>query len=599
MKPAVWAAVCGAVRDELDVRLILDYLLRCRQLGTIQGIVFSTWEGELEKEPGVAQLLADNGVTVVKTRPIDRVVGDIKTNAVNYWRQATQLQRALDVIPADAIVLKTRTDRAMPVTRKLIEMLTDEDPLPRVEETKQRLNLPAFPAVFTHQVAAFRPRTNRAFQFTDFAFMGYSQDLRKMLHFEVPEFYFSRYLNANMLFFIVTFVRDYPIVKDYERRIKYEALIPELDRYTAAGGDQFPEFLKRFYAVYLGILATHFRLGSLWPEGLGPVDLPVEFTDFFHGTHNRHLKHSNLGTLINSAEIVNEFIAQSSLNVSATTRDVLQVMHGASAVTFERATPTEIAELKTYAQNTEFSKQAWLLNTKSVQEQQVSQYATSMAYHFPGISDQDQAELWTACASVGTTDRILLKFWLAHNIAPEDSAAFLSSGAKNGAVLSILMMMRLLRANYLDENDVAETLRVNNTQGKLNRQHRGGNIQITCYVLNRVLYQQQIKEPISRELDLQVDYYLRRYMTGETADEVKLALYQHPDQFPQIFDTQIARSIELNKPIVHRRLIELALELTGKQKYWDLLKPLFTDKEDDVKGVYEYAVAHGLLIQEP
>jgi len=597
MRPAVWAAVCGAVRDELDVRLILDYLLRCRQAGTIQGIVFSTWEGELEKEPGVAQLLADNGVTVVKTRPIDRVVGDIKTNAVNYWRQATQLQRALDVIPADAIVLKTRTDRAMPVTRKLIEMLANEDPLPLVEESKQRLNLPAFPAVFTHQVAAFRPRTNRAFQFTDFAFMGYSQDLRKMLHFEVPEFYFSRYLNANMLFFIVTFVRDYPIVKDYERRIKYEALIPELDRYTAAGGDQFPEFLKRFYAVYLGILATHFRLGSLWPEGLKTISLPVEFTDFFHGAANRHLTHSSLGTLINSAEVVNDFITQPTNQVSATTLAVLQKMHTATRQTFERATPAEILDLKAYTRNSKFSTQPWLLNGQVIEDRQPPKYAKTMAYHFPGISDQEQKTLWEQCAAVGSTDRVLLEFWLNHQITPEDSAAYLSSGAKDGLPLSILVMMRLLRKNYLHANDAAEILRVNNTQGKLNRQHGGGNIQITCYVLNRVLYLQKSGQEIPRELDLQVDYYLRRYMTSEKSDEVKQALAKHPARLIQIFDAQIAHAIEINKPVVHRRLIELALELTGNRKYWELLQPLFTDKETTIRGVYEYSVAQGLLLR--
>jgi len=322
MKPAVWAAVCGAVRDELDVRLMLDYLLRCRQEGRIQGIVFSTWEGELEKEPGIEQLLKSNSITIVKTHPMDHVIGSIRTSAVNYWRQAMQLQRAIDVIPSDAIVLKTRTDRAMPATRRLITMLADDNPLPLVEDVKQHEGLEAFPAVFTHQVAAFRPRTNRAFQFSDFAFMGYSRDLRVMLHFNVSEFYFSRYLNANMMFYIMAFVQDYPIVKDYERRIKYETLIPELERYTTNGGDRFPKFLKRFYAVYLGILATHFRIGTMWPENLGKLDLPIEFTDFFHRSHSRHLDYSTLGTLINSDEVLNSFVSQPVNKVGLTTQSV-------------------------------------------------------------------------------------------------------------------------------------------------------------------------------------------------------------------------------------------------------------------------------------
>ncbi|AYM02957.1 hypothetical protein [Levilactobacillus yiduensis] len=598
MKAEVWAAVCGAVRDELDVRLMLDYLLRCRAAGTIQGIVFSTWEGELEKVPAIAALLKTNNVTVVRTPPIDGVVGNIKTNAVNYWRQATQLQRALDVIPADAIVLKTRTDRAMPATRRLVAMLATEDPLPLVETVKQQLDLPAFPAVFRHQVAAFRPRTNRVFQFTDFAFMGYSQDLRKMLNFEVAEFYFSRYLNANMLFFIVAFVRDYPIITDYERRIKYEALIPELERYTAAGGKQFPAFLQRFYAVYLGILATHFRLGSLWPQGLGKVDLPIAFADFFHDSHHHHLRGSNLGTLINSAEIVDAFITQSYRQLDQTTQTVLATLHHADAATFERATPTEVAELTAYQKNADFSRQPWLLDGQVNQVVQAGSYVQTMAYQFPGISQQEQVALWQACAEASSTNRVLLDFWVTHQILPSDSAAYLASGAKDGESLSILTMMRLLRQGYLDENDAAEILRVNNTQAKLKRQHRGGNIQVTCYVLNRVLYLQAKGEKIPRELDKQVDYYFRRYMTGQVSDEIKKALYQRPEQLAKLFDRQIAHAIAIKKPVVHRRLIELALELTGQRKYWELLQPLFTDKDTLVQGVYTYAVANGLLIRE-
>lgn len=598
MKAEVWAAVCGAVRDELDVRLMLDYLLRCRETGTIQGIVFSTWTGELEKAPDIAELLKTNQVTIVKTAPIDGVVGNIKTNAVNYWRQATQLQRALDVIPADAIVLKTRTDRAMPATRRLVAMLATADPLPLVETVKQQLNLPAFPAVFQHQVAAFRPRTNRAFQFTDFAFMGYSQDLRKMLNFEVAEFYFSRYLNANMLFFIVAFVRDYPIIKDYERRIKYEALIPELERYTAAGGEQFPAFLQRFYAVYLGVLATHFRLGSLWPQGLGEIELPISFADFFHDSHHHHLRGSNLGTLINSAEIVNAFLTQPDSQLDETTKKVLATMHHARAATFERATPAEVAELKAYQQNADFSKQPWLLDSQVNQVAQAGNYVQTMAYQFPGISQQERVTLWQACADASSTNRVLLDFWVTHQISPEHSAAYLASGAKDGESFSILTMMRLLRQGYLDHNDAAEILRVNNTQAKLKRQHRGGNIQVTCYVLNRVLYLQARGEKIPRELDKQVDYYFRRYMTGQVSDEIKQALYQHPDQLAQLFDEQIAHAVAINKPVVHRRLIELALELTGQRKYWQQLQPLFTDKDTLVQGVYTYAVTNGLLIRE-
>jgi len=594
MKPEVWAAVCGAVRDDLDVSLIMDYLLHCRAQGIIKGIVFSTWTGELEKTPQLKQRLNDNAVTIIETTPIDDRVRDVRSGSVNFWRQAIQLQKALDVIPADAIVLKTRTDRAVPATRKLVDMLADEEPLPAVAAVEQAKDLTAFPVIFSHQIAIFRARTSRAFQFTDFAFMGYSVDLRKLLNFDITELSFSRYLVANILFFIYPFIRDYPIIKDYGRRIKFEALIQEMDRYTSQGGTVFPKFLERFYAVYFGILATHFRIGTLRPNQLGPVELPIEFSDFFHGTHNHHLAHSNLGTLINSAQIVDEFVAQPTDTVDSGTRRVLELMHTATPATFERATPQEVVELKVFAGKPGFAKTTWLSRRPQIQKWQPEGYLKPLEYHFPGITAEQSQSLWEACSEVESTNELLLQALLTYDVDPKWAYSYLSSGAKDGSPLSILTMMRLLRAGAVPADGVAELLRVNNTQAKLNRQHNAGNVRIACYVINRYLYLKEQGQPIPREVDLDLDYYLQRYMTPQKATEVKLTLYQHPEDLPDLFDAEIAR---VTKPVVHRRLIELALELTGRPRYWACLQPLFTDHEALNQGLYRYAIQHGLLLR--
>lgn len=598
MKTPVWAAVCGAIRDELDVRLIVDLLLQARAAGQLQGVVLSTWQGEFASDSPLKAQLQANGVVIIETPPIDEMVGNIQTNAVNYWRQATQLQRALAVIPADAIVLKTRTDRALPATRRLLALLATPNPLPTVAQAKRQHRLAHFPAVLGHQIAAFHPRTNRVFQFADFAFMGYSADLRKLLSFAVPEMTFNRYLNANMLFFINAFVRDYPIVTDYERRIRFEKLIPELDRYTRGGGTAFPEFLQRFYAVYLGILATHFRIVPGQPERLGAVMTPTNLADFFHESHQHHLAGHRLGTMINSSEVVAAFVDQPTWQVDESTRRVLRLLRSVDPQLFERATPSEVADLQQFAQRQDFSTVPWVQAQPAVLTTQPPTYDQSLAYPFPGLTAAEQAELWQTCTTTANLDQALLRFVVTHAVAPSHAAAFLASGAKNGQARSILMMSRLLRRGYLNAHETAELLRVANTQAKLVRQHGGGNVHVAGYVLNRVMYLHQQGLALPAELMQQVDYCLRRYLTPTKSEALKRALPQPIEQLTTVLDQDIQQATADHQSVVRRRLIELALELTGQRRYWQQLQPLFTADEPLNRQAYDYAVEQGLLVQD-
>lgn len=601
MGTPVWAAICGNIRNEVEVDLLLDYLLRCREEGKIQGIIFSTWENELDNFSELRRQLKDNGIQVIFNKPIDHVVNDVKSESVNYWRQTVQLQAALNVIPSEAIVIKTRTDRAMPATRKLIEMLADEDPLPAVRDVRERLSLMAFPQEFAHQIAIFHARTGRAFQFTDFAFMGYSTDLRKLLNFDISEFYYARGLVANMQFFIYPFVRDYPIVKDYFRRINFRFLIPDNAKYVRNGGTEFPKFLERFNAVYFGILASHFRIGTMNTKRVGKATLPIEFTDFFHTTHERQTAYNALGTIINSSTILEKFLTQSMVTVQPETQRVLDIIRTAKPSTFERATNDELQEMRKFVDdNKAFSSRHWFRIFPLSSPTQKRAYQSTIHYQFPGLTEEQQRELWEACQNADWIGNVLMDFWLKHEIKPADSPVYLLSSARDGDPFSLMMLTRMLRQGKLtSEVDIREVLKLVQFNGQMIARHDTGNIQAVCYILNYYLYMKEHGLPITPIVDLQVTYVFNRYLAPKKAKQFREVMDQNDsEKMRQLFSAEIIRLNKAGNHVIQRRITEMALEITHEPMYWNQLKQLIKEKEWRVRRFYDYANANGLLIED-
>ncbi|MFD1455917.1 hypothetical protein ACFQ44_09595 [Levilactobacillus lanxiensis] len=592
----VWAAICGTIRNEVDFSLMLDYLLRCRAEGEIQGIVFSTWQRELDNFPKFKEQLQRNGIQIVLSTPVEDLVKDMKSESVNYWRQTVQLQAALNVIPDDAVVIKTRTDRAIPVTRKLVAMLAEDDPLPDVSIVQKKLGLLAFPQEFTHQIAIFHARTGRAFQFTDFAFMGYSVDLRKLLNFDVSELYYSRGMVANMQFFVYPFIRDYPIIKDYYRRINFRFLINDNAAYIKAGGTDFPQFLERFNAVYFGILASHFRVGMMNSKAVGEITLPIEFTDFFHTSHKHQTVFNGLGTIINSSAFLDEFLTQSTATVKPTTQHVLDIVRTATTKTFERATNQELQELHQYAnENRAFSNRHWLRRLPFISSSQEKTYKSPIKYRFPGISASEQADLWRTCQDTDWIGVVIFDFWLKHDIAPKDSAVYLMGSARDGDPFSLLILTRMLRrGEILDESTAKEALKLAQFNGRMIAHHDTGNIQAVCYILNYYLYMKANGMAVSKGMNFQVDYVFKRYMKTEKAQLFRKTMDSHDTkELHNLFDAEIMRLKRAGNKVIQRRLTEMALEITHDKAYWPQLVPLI--EEQKIRQLYEYSNRNGLL----
>ena len=109
IKRCNWALVTGAVRNELYLRVIIVKLCDMRDKGQIEGIVLSTWKGDVDAFSGLRDELIKCGVILVETPYIEEAAEN-KFNQLIYARQNTSINRGLSVIPDDCFVIKLRTD---------------------------------------------------------------------------------------------------------------------------------------------------------------------------------------------------------------------------------------------------------------------------------------------------------------------------------------------------------------------------------------------------------------------------------------------------------------------------------------------------------
>ena len=92
MGKKVWAVVCGAIRQEFELYSVIAWLCEQRANDLIDGIVLSTWVGEVNQITGLRNKLRFLDIILVESAPFE---DKIKIN-LNYTRQAVQFNAGLN-----------------------------------------------------------------------------------------------------------------------------------------------------------------------------------------------------------------------------------------------------------------------------------------------------------------------------------------------------------------------------------------------------------------------------------------------------------------------------------------------------------------------
>jgi hypothetical protein len=270
MRPTA-IAFCGQLRDCGIFRRALAPALSLRAQGRVQRILLSTWRGEPDRlEDGAAALRAQ-GVEIIESDFPERL-------AVpgNVFQQMLALDRALDQVDDDWLVLRTRPDVAF----------TDEDALAAV---LFQPFLPVLPpegqaAIFTERVwvTYFLPAT--PFLAADQVFYGRASDLRRLCTYDLfTEAYQitsrpneqipknTSGASAEIRRFLTPFLPAYPILREYQfvwpKHAIGTTLLPEVALYNVRS-----RLFHEYMALWLDLVRRYFAVGGV-PAASGKVQL--------------------------------------------------------------------------------------------------------------------------------------------------------------------------------------------------------------------------------------------------------------------------------------------------------------------------------------
>ncbi|MFK7851858.1 MAG: hypothetical protein AB8D78_12860, partial [Akkermansiaceae bacterium] len=68
-KIPIWVVITGNVRSGKEFRRIFQQADALRQQGLIDGILFSTWQDDLDSAPGLESTLKAAGISVIGLKP--------------------------------------------------------------------------------------------------------------------------------------------------------------------------------------------------------------------------------------------------------------------------------------------------------------------------------------------------------------------------------------------------------------------------------------------------------------------------------------------------------------------------------------------------
>lgn len=269
MDKPVYAIVCGTLRHEFEFFTTVLCLCERRKQGYIQEIILSTWEGEDKYIHNVKEKMDRLGVTYLETPEPENQCEDV---SIVYLRQALQLKRALDIIPNDVYVLKCRTDYSnFDINR--MDIIYDK------RGTLEKWKFGAFDTNFEYKISVLRFSIGVPFSFHDICFLGYKNDLKKLINMCMTGTQYRETIIPDLWFFVGHFAGAFPVIDSFCTFISFGGFHAHMNNLKPVDGDiVLPRFLNRFYATYFSLIYTSFNIFHDSPVG---EDKQINMADIF------------------------------------------------------------------------------------------------------------------------------------------------------------------------------------------------------------------------------------------------------------------------------------------------------------------------------
>lgn len=256
-----WVVFTGLVRKLDSFKNQITALEALRQDGIIEGIVYSTWLGEIDKVENLRSELVNQGVVIVET-----LEPNLKVAHGHAIHQMKALYYGLQACPEGSFVLRLRPDIEgyLIAFRSALETEIDLT----VDESDD------YPHVFNHRLMVVGGNLTSPFFFNDQAFYGQREDLLKICHFDLKfDVLFSEII-MEQRFFSYPFLELFPIFQSYFQVSKLliiqenEALFRQLMEMHFSSS-----FYTKVFATFLNVVHRYFRVSfppgeenCLWTE---------------------------------------------------------------------------------------------------------------------------------------------------------------------------------------------------------------------------------------------------------------------------------------------------------------------------------------------
>ncbi|MGL9727573.1 hypothetical protein [Enterococcus sp. DIV0756] len=561
-----WAVMCGAIREELEVRLTIDKLLKMRESNKIVGIVISTWAGEFERFPELKKELEENSVTIIEQSPLEKRTDLNRSNSINYMRQALQFQAALDHLPENCFVLKVRTDRALNHIRKFENYLSDEPC--RVKKTfSNHEHTREMPSIFKYKIAVIGAKVHRIFNFSDFVFWGHAEDVRKLINFDIAELFVNRDLVANTQWYIYPFFQSFPIIRDYFRLMNFRPLIMGMKDYFEGkeAKDYFPKFFYRVYGTYLMILSHYFDLVDV---AYGKYNYSYHFQDLFIDKKKSGIVHTQLGSVLMTNEVVNSFFDTD--KCTGNKSDDIFHTFLQSADLFQTVSNDEFDEMKNFASNKGWGLSPNWLRERNWREKispKESTYSKSiLGYHFIGLNAKENTELVNQLMNKERVDVFLYNYWLNNPKLGCDSAEqMVLPFARTQNQNAVLILSRMLRLEMITDEKTKESIHhLIQVMFDVRVQRKTVNIKSCQCMINRVFALRSDQDMEEFYSDGRARFVVDRYLEKEEFEEVMDAKFSKKD-LSKYFYRLSDEYKKKERDVRSLRLLELAneIEFTG------------------------------------
>lgn len=211
------ALFCGLLRkEEMFRKSILD-LNSLRKKGIVDKIIFSTWKGEMAKNPGMIEFLKQNDVKVIESEE-PKIAGH-----GHIWCQMKSLEEGLKEIEPDKFVLKSRTDVYIN-PEFLYKIFTQKEKMLKIKKSLPKGDK------FYYKIWIHYYELKTPFHMAEECFFAHHHDAKLLVNYDSS--YDTKYNIGGGIThirrFIHPFVNDYEILQDYLKRHSKNSFVKSL-----------------------------------------------------------------------------------------------------------------------------------------------------------------------------------------------------------------------------------------------------------------------------------------------------------------------------------------------------------------------------------